>query len=146
MSRVYWDSMLFVYSIEDHPEYAPRVEAIRIAMLERGDLLCTSVLTLAELLAGARKRHNKELEEKIRGTFDGPDLEVLPFVAATAPFFGEIRATHNVTAADAIHLACAAQAATDVFVTNDHSLAGKTIPGIQFIVGLETDLFGPRRE
>jgi predicted nucleic acid-binding protein len=43
--------------------------------------------------------------------------------------------------ADAIHLACAAQAGTDLFLTNDKRLVGKFVPGIQFIAGLDMQLF-----
>jgi predicted nucleic acid-binding protein len=49
-----------------------------------------------------------------------------------------IRATIGVSSADAIHLACAAAANTDLFLTNDKNLVGKVIPGIQFIASLET--------
>jgi hypothetical protein len=38
-------------------------------------------------------------------------------------------------------LACAAQAGTDLFLTNDKNLLGKNVPGIQFIASLETQLF-----
>ncbi len=44
---------------------------------------------------------------------------------------------HAVCPADAIQLACAAQAGVDLFLTNDRWLVGKVIPGIQFVVGLE---------
>jgi len=43
--------------------------------------------------------------------------------------------------ADAIHLACAAQAGVDVFLTNDQGLARQIVPGIQFIAGLDCNLF-----
>jgi len=42
--------------------------------------------------------------------------------------------------ADAIHLACAANAGTDMFITNDKRLFGRVIPGIQFIASLDTAL------
>jgi hypothetical protein len=40
-----------------------------------------------------------------------------------------------------IHLASAAQAGTDLFLTNDRSLVGKIVPGIQFIAMLDTQIF-----
>jgi predicted nucleic acid-binding protein len=46
----------------------------------------------------------------------------------------------KVSSADAIHLACAANAGTDLFLTNDKKLVGKVIPGIQFIVGLDSNI------
>jgi predicted nucleic acid-binding protein len=43
--------------------------------------------------------------------------------------------------ADAIHLASAAQAGTDLFLTNDKRLIGKVIPGIHFIASIDAQLF-----
>ena len=49
MTRVFWDTNLFVYLFEGG-EFAPRVRQLRARMLERGDQLVTSALTLGELL------------------------------------------------------------------------------------------------
>jgi hypothetical protein len=48
--------------------------------------------------------------------------------------------TLGTSPADAIHLASAAQAGTDLFLTNDKSLVGKIVPGIQFIAMLDTQI------
>lgn len=55
--------------------------------------------------------------------------EILPFTARSAAHYSAIRANHSVSPADAIHLATAADAAVDLFLTNDRRLAGKYIPG-----------------
>ena len=52
----------------------------------------------------------------------------------------DFRGTLGVAPANAIHLACAAQAGTDLFLTNDKRLVGKIVPGIQFIASLDTQL------
>ena len=39
-----------------------------------------------------------------------------------------------------LHLACAAEARVDLFLTHDKRLAKKIIPGIQFIATLDTDI------
>ena len=49
MTRVFWDTNLFVYLFEGG-EFAARVKQVRSRMLERGDQLLTSALTLGELL------------------------------------------------------------------------------------------------
>jgi predicted nucleic acid-binding protein len=54
--------------------------------------------------------------------------------------YAEIRARLKVSSADAIHLACAAKAGTDLFLTSDSDLIGQIVPGIQFIAGLDTDI------
>jgi hypothetical protein len=57
-----------------------------------------------------------------------------------ADLYAGIRARQRISAADAIHLACAVQGRTDLFLTNDASLLGKVIPGIQFIAGLDSNI------
>ena len=61
MSRVYWDTMLFIYWLEENPQFGKRVDAIWSRMQERDDQLITGALALGEVLAGAYKRGaNKE--------------------------------------------------------------------------------------
>jgi predicted nucleic acid-binding protein len=133
--------MLFVYWLEDHPAYAKRVQHILSQMEKRRDQLCTSAFTAGELLVGPYKVSSPAVAKQIREVFSSSFVEVLPFTLATADFYAQIRASQLVSPADAIHLACAAQASTDLFLTNDSALAGKVIPGIQFIAGLDTNLF-----
>jgi predicted nucleic acid-binding protein len=66
--------------------------------------------------------------------------EIVPFTLETADRYARIRGTTGITPADAIHLASAAQAGTDLFLTNDKRLVGQIVPGIQFIASLETPL------
>lgn len=141
MSRVYWDTMLFVYWLEDHPVYAKRVRHILLKMEERQDRLCTSSFTAGEVLVGPYKLKAPAVAKQIREVFESQFVEVLPFTLETADLYARIRAQHAVSPADAIHLACAAKAKTDLFLTNDAALPGKVIPGIHFIAGLNTNLF-----
>ncbi len=62
---------------------------------------------------------------------------MLPFDRRAAPRFAEIRQDRSVRASDAIQLACAAVAGTDLFITNDKRLRRKQVRGIQFIQSLE---------
>jgi predicted nucleic acid-binding protein len=89
MSRIYWDTVLFIYWLEDHPQ---------------------------------------------------DSVEVIPYTLETADLYANLRATVGVSSSDAIHLACAAEARTDLFLTNDKNLVGKVIPGIQFIAGLDSNI------
>ena len=141
MSRIYWDTMLFVYWFEDHPRYAKRVRHILSKMKERQDQLCTSSVTGGEILVGPYKMGAFETTRQIREVFKAPFVEVIPYTIETADLYAGIRAQHGVSPADSIHLACAAQARTDLFLTNDAALVGKVIPGIQFIAGLDSNLF-----
>jgi len=140
VSRVYWDTMLFIYWLEDHPQYAKRVGAIRSRMEERGDQLITGAFTFGEILAGAYRKGATQVAAESRRLLREVVSEVIPFSIETADHYAQIRCTLVVAPADAIHLACAAQAGTDLFLTNDKRLVGKIVPGIQFIASLETQL------
>jgi predicted nucleic acid-binding protein len=141
VSRIYWDTMLFVYWIEDHPDHAARMNQIRTHMEDRGDTLCSSVFTLGEVLTGFYKRGALETATRIRERFRPPLVELLPFTPETADHYARIRGNHRVSPADAIHLASAAQYGVDLFLTNDRRLQGLTIPGIHFIAGMDVNLF-----
>ena len=141
MSRVYWDTMLFIYWLEENPQFGKRVDAIWSRMQERDDRLITGALALGEVLAGAYKRGaNKERIEEVKAALEISVSEVIPFTKETAGVFGQIKGSLKIPSADAIHLACAAQARTDLFLTNDKNLIGKVIPGIQFIAGLDSNI------
>jgi len=140
MSRIYWDTMLFVYWLEDNPRYAPRVQQIFENMTRRQDLLCTSTFAIGETLVGFHKRRELDKAKRVGTWFQAGSVELIPFTAGLADSYAEIRASTGVSSADAIHLACAAAANTDLFLTNDRNLVGKIIPGIQFIAGLDSNI------
>jgi predicted nucleic acid-binding protein len=141
VSRIYWDTMLFVYWIEDHPDHAARINQIRTHMEDRRDTLCTSAFTLGEVLTGFYKRGALEMAAQIRNAFLSPQIELIPFTPETADQYARIRANHRVSPADAIHLASAAQYGVDLFLTNDRRLQKLAIPGIHFIAGMDVNLF-----
>jgi predicted nucleic acid-binding protein len=141
VSRIYWDTMLFIYWLEDNPRFGRRVDAIWSRMQERNDQLITGSLALGEILAGAYKRGaDKERIEQVKAAFESAVSVVIPFTAETAGIFGRIKGSMKIPSADAIHLACAASAGTDLFLTNDKNLVGKIIPGVQFIASLDSNI------
>ena len=140
MSRIYWDTMLFIYWLEDNPKFAKRVEAVRLRMEQRHDRLITASFTVGEVLAGCYRQGAPELAEESQKWMHSIVSEILPFTTQTSDYYGRIRAMPGISSADAIHLASAAQAGTDLFLTNDKRLLGKIIPGIQFIASVDTQL------
>jgi uncharacterized protein len=141
VSRVYWDTMLFIYWLEDHPHFAKRVGAIYSRMQERHDQLITGAFTFGEVLAGAYRKGVPEVEDESRRLLQSVIAEVVPFTIKTADRYAQIRGASGIAPADAIHLASAAEAGTDLFFTNDKKLLGKIVPGIQFIASLDTQFF-----
>jgi predicted nucleic acid-binding protein len=132
---------LFVYWLEDHPKYSTRVAEIHARMAARGDTLCTSVFTVGEVLTGPYCKGAADEAAHIRAAFESPQIELIPFTLDAADRYARIRGANRVAPADAIHLASAASAETDLFLTNDHALQRLVIPGIQFIGGLDVNLF-----
>lgn len=137
MSRIFWDTNLFVYLLEGNSQFSPATRQLRKKMLARGDQLLTSALTLGELLVKPMERGDsglcKAYETAIMQT-----ASVLVFDSKTAWRYSVIRSSDRfVQPPDAIQLACAASAGVDLFVTNDHRLQGKQVAGIQFIVPLD---------
>ena len=140
MSLIFWDTNLFVYLMEDHAQFGAKVNRIRTHMLQRQDQLCTSALTLGEVLAGPYRREDGQLANRYKAALRPPHCELLPFTRETADHYARIRARTGVRPADAMQLACAAQAGVDLFLTNDDRLRGLTVPGIQFIAGLDINV------
>ncbi len=133
--------MVFVYWLESHLAYAPRVEFILQSMLARGDHLCTSYLSLGEVLVGPLKHQHTTLAANVRQLFDGGRIEMLPFDRRAAELFAKLRSTANIRPADAIHLACASASGIDLFLPHDSSLQKLKVPGIHFIAGLDVNVF-----
>jgi uncharacterized protein len=140
VSRVYWDTMLFIYWLEDHPRFASRVDAIFSRMKERRDQLLTGAFTFGEVLAGVYRKGAPPRAEEVRRQLERVVAEVVPFTVETADHYARIRGTLGLSPADAIHLASAAQAGTDLFLTNDKRLVGKFVPGIQFVASLDDNV------
>jgi uncharacterized protein len=136
VSRVFWDTNLFIYLFEDYGELSKAVVRLRSRMLDRGDQLLTSTLTLGEILVKPAERSESELCKKYENAIAAA-ATIIAFDVKAAKVYAELRSKRSLKAPDAIQLACAASASIDLFVTNDERLQGKHVDGIQFIVPLE---------
>ncbi len=136
MSRIFWDTNLFIYLFEGRDSAAKRVRDLRRRMTERGDELLTSALTLGEILVKPADVGDETLARRYERVIQ-ETATVVPFDLRAAPRFAEIRRDRSIRAPDAIQLACAAAAGTDLFITNDRRLRRKDIRGIQFIQSLD---------
>jgi predicted nucleic acid-binding protein len=135
MSRVFWDTNLFIYLFEDQGGFYERVTTLRKAMLARGDHLLTSTFTLGEILVKPIKQKNDELVRKYMDAILTTAVTV-NFDLKAARIYAELRCDRSIRPPDAIQLACAAAVGVDLFVTNDERLHSKHVEGIQFIVPL----------
>lgn len=136
MSRVFWDTNLFIYLMEDVGERTKAVVRLRERMLARNDQLYTSTLTLGELLVKPLEASDPELAAKYEDALS-KGATIVPFGTDAARTFASIRRDRSIRPPDAIQLACAAQAKVDLFITNDDRLSKKIVPGIQFLTSLD---------
>jgi predicted nucleic acid-binding protein len=136
MSRVFWDTNLFIYLFEDYGALSKAVAQLRAKMLDRGDQLLTSTLTLGEILVKPAERGDSELCGKYEHAISSA-ATLIAFDVKAAKVYAGLRSERSLRAPDAIQLACAASANTDLFITNDERLQSRRVEGIQFIVALE---------
>ena len=132
MSRVFWDTNLFIYLIEGTGHRSRQVLDLYGRMRERGDSLFTSALTVGEILVKPVERNNDALRRRYEQAL-GSGATVLAFDIDAASHYAEIRQDRSIRPPDAIQLACAAAAEMDLFITNDDRLTRKSVRGIQFI-------------
>jgi uncharacterized protein len=135
MSRIFWDTNLFVYLFEDYKDLSKRTIALRRRMMERGDQLLTSTMTLGEILVRPWQRGDHATCRKYEENLTRAAV-VIPFDLKSARIYATLRSDRTLKAADAVQLACAASAGVDLFITNDDRLERERVPGIQFIVSL----------
>ena len=135
MSRIFWDTNLFIYLFEGTDAHAERVVALRQRMLERNDQLYTSTLTLGEVLVKPVERADEALRATYERAFTQA-TQLIPFDRDAARLYAQIRQDRAVRAPDAVQLACAGTAHVDLFITNDERLSRCRVPGVQFITSL----------
>jgi predicted nucleic acid-binding protein len=135
MSRIFWDTNLFIYLLEGRGLFFEQVKNLRRTMLSRGDQLLTSTLTLGEVLVKPIEQRDEQLTRKYGDAISTASLTI-PFDTSAAKIYATLRSDRSLRAPDAIQLACAASVGVDLFITNDARLHSKQVEGIKFIVPL----------
>ena len=104
MSRIFWDTNLFIYLLEGSGPQSARVTEIRERMLERDDELCTSTLTLGEVLVKPAEQGNEALCQRYEDVL-AQAARLIAFDRETARRYAEIRRNREHPAAGC-HPAC----------------------------------------
>ena len=136
MSRIFWDTNIFIYYFEQRSSLSEKAAALRNRMLERGDQLFTSALTLGEILVKPLESGDSGLCDQYENAIARAAV-IVPFDPKAARIYANLRRDRTITPPDAIQLACAATARVDLFITNDHRLRSKHVEGIHFISDLD---------
>lgn len=136
MSRVFFDTNLFIYLFEQAPLLCDQVTKLLQRMDQRDDELVTSWMTVAELQIRPRKKGDEALCQQYRQALQQM-ATLVPFGERASDAYLQIRSHTQVKGPDAIQLACAGAAGVELFITNDLRLQKLTIPGIHFITSLD---------
>ena len=139
MTRFFWDTNLFIYRWDTNSVLFTPVRTLHNRMIANNTALVTSTLVLGELQVGPGKTGDSALALRYK-TALSQLATVVSFDEAAADNYTYVRQNTKAKGPDAIHLACAAAHGVDLFITNDDKLQGLRIPGIQFVVSIQTAL------
>ena len=135
--KVFWDTNLFIYLIERHPEFHPKVLGLYHRHRDQGDEIVTSTLTLGELIAQPLRLGRWDLVKSYTELLtSGRGIQLAGFDVEAAGHYGRIRAETTLRQPDAIQMACALAAGANSFITNDQRLWGVKVSGLSSICGL----------
>jgi len=137
VSRIFWDTNLFIYLLEGSGDPFHRTQQVLARMATRRDELITSTLTLSEVMAKPLELGQRDIAVRYERFLSSPGVQLISFDRDAARIFARIRTDRTIRPPDAIQLSCAATAGTNLFITNDSRLSQKTVPEVDFIVPLE---------
>ena len=114
------DSNIFIYNLEGNSEFVKFTDSIFKKLLANKLKAVTSIVSLIEILS-FQKTSNvaKQLTEDL---FSTPNLEVFDVNQEIAVEAAKIRREYGFRLPDAIQLATAKCANTEIFITNDQKL------------------------
>ncbi len=132
--RIYLDTNIFIYLLEEYPEYIPVLTEL-FTIIDIGKLQAvTSELTVAETLVKPMKDNNIDLQQTYIELLQTTSmLNVVPINHEILITAAKLRAKNNkIKLPDAIHAATAFTCQCQTFLTNDKCL--KNIPNINVVL------------
>ena len=117
---VYADTQIFIYSVEQHPLYAPLLRPLWSAAASGTVEVVSSELTLMETLVGPLKQGNSALEADYEQFFNCRGIRLIPITATILRAGARLRAAvPPLRTPDAIHTATAQDCQCSLLLTND---------------------------
>jgi predicted nucleic acid-binding protein len=120
---IYFDSVILIYLFDHSGSFNGRALARLTTLQAAGDQIAVSDLTRLECRVLPVKLGDATKLVVYDSFFARSDVHLVPMPAAVYDQATLIRATHNFKLADSLHLASAANAGCDRFLTNDTRLS-----------------------
>ena len=117
------DTMVFIYHLEDHPDYSHVTERIFEAIENGKYHAVTSVVTLLEILIKPKRDRNLSVAKDYKDlllTF--PHLKIFDLDVKISDIASDFRAKYGIKTPDAIQIATTIYGGSKSFITNDESL------------------------
>jgi predicted nucleic acid-binding protein len=121
--RLYLDSNALIYAVEGADAVKRVVAEWVVRACLPGGIVITSLLSRLECRVLPLRQKNQLLLAKYEALFGRHGLKVLEVSSDVLERAATLRADHKFKTADAIHLATALEAGTDIFLTGDTALA-----------------------
>ena len=123
VSRLGVDTAPLVYLVEDHPIYADIAEAVFRRTTANGVYVCSTVVTLSEVLIVPKRAGRADLEIAYRDLLlNNGNFALLPVDVAVAERAADLRARYNLKTPDALQVATAIENGCEAFLTNNAGL------------------------
>ena len=118
------DTSVFVYFLENHPQYAPLAE-ITIKGIENGKWLgVTSTITLMEITVRPWQLGNETAAREYEAVLvHFPNLTIVDVDRNVARAAAQLRAKYRISPPDALQVAASISYGANAFLTNDKRLS-----------------------
>lgn len=134
--RVYLDTNVFIYFLEQNANYFESVAAIIEACAAGKFIGYTGDVTLSETLVQPYRNDNAALVANIKAFFATENfLSIQPHDSATFDLAAQLRAKRGMKLIDALHYATALNAGCSFFISND---AGIKSDGLIEVVSIKS--------
>jgi len=130
--RLALDTAVFIYYIEEHPDFLPLVAPL-FEQADRGESeLVTSAVTLLEVLVVPYRAGDLALAERYEALLTrSRGLHLVDLDQPQLRAAAQLRAAYRIRTPDALQLAAALSHRCATFVTNDRNLPD--MPGLQVV-------------
>jgi predicted nucleic acid-binding protein len=130
--RVALDTAIFIYFIEEHPDFLPVIAPIFEETARGARELVTSALTLLEVLGVPYRAHDAALAGRYETLLtNSRGLQLVDIDRNQLRAAAQLRAAYRIRTPDSLQIVAALSQRCSAFVTNDRALP--ELPGLKVV-------------